>query len=81
MEVHDYQKFIILYVDDEEMLLKYFSRAFADSFRIYNGPNAQIGYQLLEQNRDEIAVLMTDQRMPGEKGDSFWSERANSVPR
>ena len=66
--LYDYRKFIILYVDDEEMLLKYFSRAFADTFRILTAPNAQIGYQLLEQHCDETAVLMTDQRMPGEKG-------------
>ena len=27
---YDYQKFAILYVDDEEMSLKYFTRAFRD---------------------------------------------------
>jgi two-component system, probable response regulator PhcQ len=65
---YDYQKFAILYVDDEEKSLKYFTRAFEDQFRIYTAPNAQEGLKLLEQHGDEIGVLMTDQRMPGEKG-------------
>lgn len=67
----DYQKCTILYVDDEEKSLKYFTRAFGDKFRILSAANAAEGYRLLEQYRDEIALLMTDQRMPGEKGVEF----------
>jgi excisionase family DNA binding protein len=67
----DYQKCTILYVDDEEKSLKYFTRAFGDKFRILSAANATEGYRLLEQYRDEIALLMTDQRMPGEKGVEF----------
>lgn len=66
--LYDYKKFAILYVDDEEKSLKYFTRAFQDQFRIYTATNAQDGYALLEQHKDEIGILMTDQRMPGEKG-------------
>lgn len=66
--LYDYQKFAILYVDDEEKSLKYFTRAFADQFRILTAANAQDGLKLLEEHRDEIGLLMTDQRMPGEKG-------------
>ena len=65
---YDYKKYAILYVDDEERSLKNFSRAFGESFRIFTAPNAQEGYALLEKHKDEIGVLMTDQRMPGEKG-------------
>src|SRR5258707_8792309 len=65
---YDYKKFAILYVDDEEKSLKYFSRAFADQFRIYTAANAQDGLKVLEEHKDDIALLMTDQRMPGEKG-------------
>ena len=32
--LYDYKKFAILYVDDEEKSLKYFTRAFEDQFRI-----------------------------------------------
>src|SRR5712672_2282148 len=76
--LYDYKKFVILYVDDEEMSLKYFTRAFEDHFRILTAPNAQEGLKLLELHKDEIGVLMTDQRMPGEKG--VWLlERARQL--
>src|SRR5215467_6215642 len=65
---YDYKKFAVLYVDDEEKSLKYFVRAFEDQFRIYTASNAQEGLKLLEAHKDEVGVLMTDQRMPGEKG-------------
>ena len=65
---YDYKKHAILYVDDEEKSLKYFVRAFEDQFRIYTASNAQDGLKLLEEHKDEIGLLMTDQRMPGEKG-------------
>lgn len=66
--LYDYKKFAILYVDDEEKSLKYFLRAFDDQFRILTAPNAQEGLKLLQEHKDEIGLLMTDQRMPGEKG-------------
>ncbi len=67
-DLYDYKKFAILYVDDEEKSLKYFTRVFEDQFRILTAANAQAGFKLLEQHADEIGLLMTDQRMPGEKG-------------
>lgn len=66
--VYDYKQFAILYVDDEEKSLKNFTRAFEDQFRILTATNAQDGLKLLEEHKDEIGLLMTDQRMPGEKG-------------
>jgi len=67
-DTYDYRKFAVLYVDDEEKSLKSFARAFGETFRILTANNAQDGLKLLEQHKDEIGVLMTDQRMPGEKG-------------
>src|SRR5580765_6055535 len=66
--LYDYKKFAILYVDDEEKSLKYFTRAFEEQFRIYTASNAAAGLKLLEEHKDDIGLLMTDQRMPGEKG-------------
>jgi two-component system probable response regulator PhcQ len=66
--LYDYKKFAVLYVDDEEMSLTNFTRAFGDEFRVFTAANAQAGFKLLEQHADEIGLLMTDQRMPGEKG-------------
>lgn len=65
---YDYKKYAILYVDDEEKSLRNFSRAFGESFRILTATNAQDGLALIQKHKDEIGVLMTDQRMPGEKG-------------
>jgi two-component system probable response regulator PhcQ len=66
--LYDYKKFAILYVDDEEKSLTNFTRAFGDQFRIMTATTAQAGLKLLEEHADEIGLLMTDQRMPGEKG-------------
>src|ERR1051326_4504251 len=66
--LYDYKKFALLYVDDEEKSLKNFARAFEDQFRILTASNAQDGLKLLEQHKDDIGLVMTDQRMPGEKG-------------
>ncbi len=78
---YDYGKFAILYVDDEEMSLKYFARAFRDKFRVLGAANAQDGYRLLEQNLGEIALVMTDQRMPGEKGVQFLDRARRLHPK
>jgi two-component system probable response regulator PhcQ len=66
--VYDYRKFAVLYVDDEEKSLKYFARAFEGTFRVLTAATAQDGLKLIEQHGEDIGVLMTDQRMPGEKG-------------
>lgn len=65
---YDYKKFAVLYVDDEEKSLKYFTLAFGEHFRVFTAPNAQAGLKILQENADDIGILMTDQRMPGEKG-------------
>lgn len=76
--VCDYKRFAILYVDDEEKSLASFRRAFEDQFRILTATNAQDGLRLLERHKDEVGLLMTDQRMPGEKG--VWLlERARQL--
>src|SRR5688572_30111894 len=75
---YDYKKFAVLYVDDEERSLKYFARAFQDQFRILTANSAQNGLSALEEHKDDIAVLITDQRMPGEKG-TWLLEKARQL--
>src|SRR5881296_4467047 len=65
---YNYKKFAVLYVDDEEKSLKYFTLAFEDEFRILTAARAEDGLKLVEQHKDSLGVLMTDQRMPGNKG-------------
>jgi two-component system, probable response regulator PhcQ len=80
-DVQDYKKFAILYVDDEEKSLKYFARAFEDQFWILTAANAEDGFRLLEEHKDEIGLLMTDQRMPGEKGVRLLEKARQLRPR
>ncbi len=76
--LYNYKRFAVLYVDDEEKSLANFSRAYGDQFHIFTASSAQDGLKLLEQHADEIGLLMTDQRMPGEKG--VWLlERARKL--
>lgn len=79
--LYDYKKYAILYVDDEEKSLKYFARAFEDQFRILTAGNAQQGLKLLEENQDQIGILITDQRMPGEKGTWLLEKSRQLRPR
>jgi len=65
---YHYKKFGILYLDDEEKSRKHFAAPLRDQFRIFTAPSAQEGFKVLEAHQDEIGLLMTDQRMPGEKG-------------
>ena len=74
----DHKQFAILYVDDEELSLKNFARAFNDEFRIYTATNAKDGLKLIEEKPGEIGILMTDQKMPGEKG-TWLLERARQL--
>src|SRR5579885_1337191 len=77
-DFYNYRKYAILYVDDEEKSLKYFVRAFKEHFQIFTASNAQDGLKILQEHQDEIGLLMTDQRMPGEKG--VWLlERARQL--
>jgi two-component system probable response regulator PhcQ len=78
---YDYQKCTVLYVDDEEMALKYFARAFEKRFPILTALNGADGYRLLEENRDRIGLVITDQRMPGEKGVQFLERARQLHPR
>jgi two-component system probable response regulator PhcQ len=79
--IYDYKRFAVLYVDDEEMSLKYFTRAFSGTFRIFTATNAKDGFQILDDHQEEIGVIMTDQRMPGEQGVQFLERARRLRPR
>jgi DNA-binding NtrC family response regulator len=81
LESIDYRRYAILYVDDEERSLKYFRQAFEDSFEIYTAQNAAEGYSILYERRDQIGVLLTDQRMPGESGVELLDKARRLDPR
>ncbi len=66
--MHDYKRYCILYVDDEEMSLKYFQKSFGNDFTVITASSAAEGMRIIQERGDDIGVLLTDQRMPGEKG-------------
>lgn len=68
MERTDYKNFHVLYVDDEEKSLKNFQRAFGSQFKILTATTATEGLRILEKHLNEVAVLITDEQMPGHKG-------------
>lgn len=77
----DYRKFSLLYVDDEVMSLRNFARAFGDTFQILTAENAREGLRILKSHRDQIGVLMTDERMPGERGVWLLEQARRLEPR
>lgn len=66
--LYDYKRFAVLYVDDEEKSLHYFREAFTEKFTVITAKNSQEAFSILQKEGDHIGVLVTDQRMPGEKG-------------
>lgn len=58
----------ILYVDDEPQACKWFARMFGDEFRILTAHGVDEALVLLHAHRSEIAVLLTDYRMPQRNG-------------
>ena len=77
---YDYRRYAVLYVDDEEMALKYFEKTFGKDFRVITADNAATGQRILEEQGDKIAVLLTDQRMPGEKGVELLQRARRQFP-
>lgn len=64
----DCHRFSILFVDDEEKALKYFSRAFSEDMTVLTASSVEEAIVVLERDADNIGVLITDQRMPDKNG-------------
>lgn len=70
----------ILYVDDEAMALKYFERLISPMAPVLTASSAEAGRALLDARGHEIAVLISDQRMPGERGNELLSHAREHHP-
>ncbi len=64
----DYKKYAILYVDDEQQSLKYFPRLYGDTFRCLTAESVAQAREIVGREGDAVAVVISDQRMPGETG-------------
>jgi two-component system response regulator PhcR len=58
----------VLFVDDEPLSCKWFARSFADEFTILTATSVDAALALLQTHCADIAVLVTDYRMPQRDG-------------
>lgn len=70
----------ILYVDDEAMALKYFDRLVSPMAPVITAGSVEAGRAALAEHGDEIAVLVCDQRMPGEMGNALLRHARQYYP-
>ncbi|MBX3739904.1 MAG: response regulator [Akkermansiaceae bacterium] len=80
IDSYDYQRYAILFVDDEATTRKYFRRLFGEKFRILEAEDGVEALAVFKQHADEIGVIVTDQRMPNETGVGFLSKIADKYP-
>jgi len=77
---YDYQRYAILFVDDEANTRKYFRRLFGEKFRILEAEDGVEALAVFRQHANEIGIIVTDQRMPNETGVGFLSKIADDYP-
>ncbi|MES2299123.1 MAG: response regulator [Pseudomonadota bacterium] len=61
----------ILFVDDEATAVKYFQRAIGALAPVLTAGCVEEGRRVLDEQSDQIAVLVSDQRMPGAYGNEL----------
>jgi DNA-binding NtrC family response regulator len=69
----------ILYVDDEANNLVAFRAAFRRKFEIYTAISADAAKEYLD--KDDLCIIISDQRMPGQTGVEFFSEIKKTHPK
>ena len=77
---YDYQRFSILFVDDEANTRKYFRRLFGEKFRILEASDGVEALAVFREHAPEVGIIVTDQRMPNETGVGFLSKIAKDYP-
>jgi len=72
--------YTVLFVDDEDKAQKYFRMAFAGDFPVRTVGSVPEALGILDKHSDEIAVLITDQRMPGQQGVDLLKQAREQWP-
>lgn len=80
IDAYDYQRYAILFVDDEANTRKYFRRLFGEKFRILEAEDGVEALTVFRQHANDIGIIVTDQRMPNETGVGFLSKIADQYP-
>jgi two-component system, probable response regulator PhcQ len=71
---------MILFIDDEATAVKYFQRAIGNLAPVLTGGSVEEGKALLDAHSDSVAVLVSDQRMPGECGNELLRYASEKYP-
>lgn len=80
MKSPDSKKPKILVVDDEPDNLDLLYRTFYREFQVLRAESGPIALEILEREGGDIAVIISDQRMPSMSGTEFLSLTANQYP-
>ncbi len=72
--------FSILFVDDDEMSRNHFARAIGADYSVHVAAGADEAMAVLSRHGSEIAVLVTDFRMPVRDGDDLLRQVAQEYP-
>jgi signal transduction histidine kinase len=78
LQAEDYRRYPVLYVDDEPMALETFRQQFKGDFTIHTAQDAEEARRILREK--EIAVVLTDQRMPRLSGVDLLKEVKQEHP-
>ena len=71
----------VLFVDDEDLALKYFIRAFKKDYEVLTAASVDEGWNIIEEKQGDIAILLSDQRMPGKTGVDLLSRSRQIYPK
>lgn len=77
---HTSQPVEILIVDDEPQAVKYFKKAFGAKYEVLTATSADKAESLVLSGDHNIALVITDQRMPGRSGVSLLNRIRNERP-
>ena len=77
---YDYQRYAVLFVDDEEKTRKYFRRLYGETFRILEASDGVEALSVFRAHAAEIGIIVTDQRMPNETGVGFLAKISDQYP-
>ena len=77
-ETIDFKQLPILYVDDEQDNLELFSIHFQNDFTLHTATSAEEGLKILAT--EDIAVVLTDERMPEMNGIEFLAQVVEKWP-
>ena len=79
-QINKKSNYYILFVDDEEKSTKYFEKIFSKNFNILTANNTNNAFEIVLSRHREIAVIITDQRMPNFTGVDLLNKVKNAYP-